>query len=87
LGQREVKWSIVLIEYYSVYQIEKNEVGGTCSTYGEEERCIQRVGGETKENKPPGRPRRRWQESSKLDLAEVRWGGLDWVHLVQIRDT
>ena len=28
-------------------QIEKNEMGGACSTYGGEERCIQGFGGET----------------------------------------
>jgi hypothetical protein len=33
--------------YYSGDQIEKNEMDGTCSTYGGEERCIQGSGGET----------------------------------------
>ena len=37
--------------YYCYYcsgdQIEKNEMGGGCSTYGEEERYIQGFGGET----------------------------------------
>jgi hypothetical protein len=28
-------------------QIKKNEMGGACSTYGREERCIQVFGGET----------------------------------------
>jgi len=27
---------------------EENEMGGTCSTYGEEERCIQGFGGKTR---------------------------------------
>jgi len=31
--------------YYLGVQIEKNEIGGACSTYGGEERCIQGVGG------------------------------------------
>jgi hypothetical protein len=26
-------------------QLKNNEIGGTCSTYGGEERCIQRFGG------------------------------------------
>jgi hypothetical protein len=29
------------------YQIEKDEMGGTFSTYGGEEKCIQGFGGET----------------------------------------
>ena len=34
-----------LHKYYLGVQIEKNEIGGACSTYGGEERCIQSVGG------------------------------------------
>ena len=37
---------ILLTEYSSIDQIEKNGVGGVCSTYGEE-RCIEGFGGET----------------------------------------
>ena len=33
-------------KYYSGDQIEKNEMGGTCGTYGGEERCVQRFCGE-----------------------------------------
>jgi hypothetical protein len=40
--------SVVLnTKYYSGNQIEKNEMGGACSTYGGKERCIQDFGGET----------------------------------------
>jgi hypothetical protein len=31
---------------FSGNQIEKNEIGGVCSRYGEEERCKQGFGGE-----------------------------------------
>jgi hypothetical protein len=37
----------LITKYDSGNQIEKNEVGGTCSTYGGKERCIQDFGGET----------------------------------------
>ena len=29
-------------------QIKKNEMGGTCSTYGGQERCIKNFGGQTR---------------------------------------
>jgi len=32
---------------FSGDQIEKNEMGGTCSIYGGEDRCVQAFGGET----------------------------------------
>jgi hypothetical protein len=32
--------------YYSGNQVEKNEMGRTCSTYGGKARCIQDFGGE-----------------------------------------
>jgi hypothetical protein len=42
------KFFLVGALYYCLGdQIEKNEMGGGCSTYGKEERCIQGFGGET----------------------------------------
>ena len=35
--------------------------------------------------RPLGRPRRRWEDSIKMDLQEVRGGG-DWMELAQDRD-
>jgi hypothetical protein len=33
-----------------------------------------------------GRPRRRWEDNTKMDFQEVGCGGLDWIQLVQDRD-
>jgi hypothetical protein len=35
---------------------------------------------------PLGRPRRRWEDSIKVDLEEVGCGGMDWIELAQNRD-
>jgi hypothetical protein len=32
------------------------------------------------------RPRRRWEDSIKMDIQEVVRGDIDWIELVQIRD-
>jgi hypothetical protein len=45
-------------EYYSGYQIEKNEMGGACSTYGVEKNCIQILEGKPEEKRPTERTRR-----------------------------
>ena len=58
-------------------KIEKNEMGGACSTYGGERRCIQGFGGETWGKRPLGRPRHRWEDNIKIDLQEVGCGGTD----------
>jgi hypothetical protein len=36
-----------LTKYFLNNKIEKNEMGGACSVYVEEEKCIQNFGGET----------------------------------------
>ena len=36
--------------------------------------------------KPLGRPRRRWVDSIRMDLQEVRFGYMDWIGLDQDRD-
>ena len=33
-----------------------------------------------------GRPRRRWEDSIKMDLQEVGCGGMDWIDLAQDGD-
>jgi hypothetical protein len=35
---------------------------------------------------PLGRPRRRWGDNIKMDLREIGWGGMDWIHMAQDRD-
>jgi hypothetical protein len=35
---------------------------------------------------PLGRPRRRWDDGIKMDLREIVWGGVEWIHLAQDRD-
>jgi len=37
---------VYAIKYYLGYQIETNEMGGACNTYGGEKRCIMGFGGE-----------------------------------------
>jgi hypothetical protein len=32
------------------------------------------------------RPRHKWEDNIKMDLKEVRCGGMDWIELAQNRD-
>jgi hypothetical protein len=42
--------------------------------------------GKPEGKRPLGRPRRRWDDIIRMDLREIGWGGMCWVHLVQDRD-
>jgi hypothetical protein len=54
--------------------IEKNELGGVCSTYGERESVYGVVVGKRAGKRQLGRPRRRWKDNIKIDLQKVSWG-------------
>jgi hypothetical protein len=36
--------------------------------------------------RPLGRPRRRWEDSIKMDLREIGFGDVDWIHWAQDMD-
>jgi hypothetical protein len=36
--------------------------------------------------RPLGRCRRRWKNNIKMDLREIGWVGMDWIHLAHDRD-
>jgi hypothetical protein len=36
--------------------------------------------------RPLGRPRRRWDNNIKMDVREIGFGVVDWIHLAQNRD-
>ena len=41
--------------------------------------------GKPEGKRPLGRPRRRWEETIKMDRQEVACGGVDWIELAQER--
>jgi hypothetical protein len=48
-------------------------MGGACSTYGDEERCIQK----------PEEKRRRWENNVKKNIQEVGWA--EWTGLIWLK--
>jgi hypothetical protein len=53
----------------------------------EKKRNSYRILVEKPEGKTPlRRPRRRWVNNIKVDLKEIRCGGMDWIDLAQDRD-
>jgi hypothetical protein len=51
--------------------------------------CIGRSGmseykilvGKAEGRRPLGRPRHRWEDNIKMDLRDIGWGGMEWIHL------
>jgi hypothetical protein len=49
---------------------------------GEERKVYKVLVGKPKGKRPPGRPRRRWEDGIKMDLREIGlgvWIGFDWL--------
>jgi hypothetical protein len=42
--------------------------------------------GKPEGRRPLGRPRRRWEDVIRMDLEEICWGGVEWIHLAPDRD-
>jgi hypothetical protein len=49
------------------------------------EKCIQNFDQRSSREESLGRSRHRW-EDVRMDLREVGWEGIDWMHLAQNRD-
>jgi hypothetical protein len=78
-------YSVLIAKYYSGNQIEKNEMGGACSTMGEKSGAYRILVGRPEGRRSLGRPRRGWEDNIKMDLQDVGWG-MDWIELAQDRD-
>jgi hypothetical protein len=42
--------------------------------------------GKPEVKRPLGRPWHKWENNITVKLREIRWEGVDWVHLAQERD-
>jgi hypothetical protein len=44
------------------------------------------LGPKREEKRPLGRPRCRWKDNIRMDLREIEWEDVDWMHVAQDRD-
>jgi len=59
---------------------------GRVACMGERRGVYRVLVGKPEGKRPPGRPRRGWEDNNKLDLQEIGCGGMDWIELAQDRD-
>jgi hypothetical protein len=49
-------------------------MGGACSTNGEKRTVYRLLVVKPEGRRPPGRPKRRWLDSIRMDLVQLGWG-------------
>jgi hypothetical protein len=76
-----------LAKYYDDNFEEEEEMGGTGSTHGRDHQYIQNFGRKTyREEATFETYACRWKDSIKMDLREIGWEDVDWMHLAKDRD-
>jgi hypothetical protein len=79
-GEKYIVRSLMI--YCAGDKIEKNEIGGECSLYGERRGEYRDLVGKPEGKRPRGRLRRRWEDNIKMDLQEVgAWTRLGWLRV------
>jgi hypothetical protein len=60
-------------------QVKEHEMGGRGNAYNI-------LVGVHEGKRAFGRPRHRWDDNIRMDHREIRWEGVDWIHLAQDRN-
>jgi hypothetical protein len=60
---------------------------GHVARMGEVRNVCRFLVGKSEGKRPLERPRRRWEDGIKVDLKEIGWWGVEWIHLAQDRDS
>jgi hypothetical protein len=54
---------------------------GHVAHMGESKNAYRILVGKPEGKRPPGGPRRRWEDNIRIDFTEIEWGGMDWIDL------
>jgi hypothetical protein len=60
-------------------------MSGACGAHGEVRGAYNILVGRPEGRRPLGRPRRRWEDNNEMDLREIGFGDVDWIHWAQDR--
>jgi hypothetical protein len=69
-----------------VIKVRRIRWAGHVASMGEVRGAYNILFGRPEGRRPVGRPRRRWEDNIKMDLREIWFVGVDWIHWAQDRD-
>jgi hypothetical protein len=55
-------------------------LGGACSSHRKDERCKKVLVRKHEGKRPLGRHRHNLEDNIKMDIGEIRWEDMDWIH-------
>jgi hypothetical protein len=70
----------------TVIKARKMRWAGHVACMGEVRGAYNILVGMPEGRRPLGRPRHRWEDNIKMDLGEIGFGDVDWIHLAQDGD-
>jgi hypothetical protein len=76
----------ILHQIYYSDQIKEDEWAGYVARMGEMRNEYNIFVRRPEKKRPLGRPRHRWEDDTVMELGEIGWVGVDWIHLAQDTD-
>jgi hypothetical protein len=73
-------------QQFSSQSVREDETDRACSMRREKSNAYVVLVGKQEGKRPLGRPKRKWEDNIKVDLREMGWNDIDWIHLTQDRD-
>jgi hypothetical protein len=67
-------------------EVKEYEIGRACSTRGEKRNAYRISMGKPQGKRPLGTPRCMCEDNIKMNVREIRWGGMDWIILIKERN-
>jgi hypothetical protein len=71
---------------FRVIKVRRMRWAGHVVRMGEVRGAYNILVGRPEGRRPLGRPRSRWEDNIKIDLMEIGFGDVDWIHWAQDRD-
>jgi hypothetical protein len=72
--------------FFRVIKARRMRRAGHVARMGEVRGAYNILVGRSEGRRPLGRRRRRWENNIKMDLREIGFGDVNWIHLAQDRD-